>query len=258
MHIITITSDFGFGSTYQASLSAAIYSKIKNAQVIYITNNIKNYDILQAAFAVKTNYMHFPPGTWHFICVENNLNYFKQVIVAEYNQHYFICTDNGIFNLLFNDLKNVYTINIDKFNPNIQFIERDIFVDVAAHFFKNGNLSGVAQPGEVKVIRQNIVPPSANNLLFGVIVFVDGYGNAICNITKTEFDNFTQNRAFKIFYSGKNFINKVSSGYIFNDDAEEIVMFNLTGHMQFTVNHGNAMQLLGLKVGSKIMIEIYD
>ena len=52
MAIITLTTDLG-SSSYLASVKGTIYSQLKEAKVIDISNNIDPFNIQQAAYILR-------------------------------------------------------------------------------------------------------------------------------------------------------------------------------------------------------------
>jgi hypothetical protein len=87
------------------------------------------------------------------------------------------------------------------------------------------------------------------------VAFIDGFGNAILNVDKILFENVRNGRLFKIYYARKEFFYKINKHYKEVEKGEEAILFNSSGYLEIATNEGNASQLLGLRVGSKIMIE---
>lgn len=258
MSIITITSDYGLDSTYQAILVGNVYAQIPGAKVVYLHNHIEKFNLVQAAFVLKTNAVFFPKGTWHFICIDCNIVKYKQVLVVEHNQQFYVGVDNGIFSLLFNNTAaNVYEIVLPEFSKSL-FAEKDYFITAALHYNKNNNLKGIAQPGIIKNIKQNIEPTLQGNVLRGIVMYVDGFGNAITNISKELFYSHVGSKKYLIYYSRKYSIKQISEHFGNEDPSEEIAIFNSAGYLQICIVEGSAHQLMSLKYNSPIMIEKND
>ena len=71
MPIVTITSDFGTTDYYLAIVKGALLHLDPSLNIVDITHNIKNYDIVQGAFVLKNAYQSFPAGTIHILSVNN-------------------------------------------------------------------------------------------------------------------------------------------------------------------------------------------
>lgn len=259
MPLITITSDYGNGSPYLAALQGSLVQAIPDAKILVISNNVLPYNLAMAAYLVKTNYFYFPEGTWHFICVETSLQQYKQILVVEFNKHFFVAADNGIFSMLFGaKASNIYELTVQENNFSNSFIEQDLFVKAAAHFFRRGDLKGVAQPGKILNQKVTLNPVYDGNKMQGSVLFIDGYGNAICNISLADFQQFIGSNKFKILYSRRHGIDKISNNYEFEQAGEELALFNRNNYLEIAVTLGNASQLLGLKPGSNIIIEKFN
>ena len=71
MPIVTLTSDFGLNDYYVASIKGAMLCENQTLNIVDITHNINNYDIVQASFIIKNAYKNFPEGTIHILSVNN-------------------------------------------------------------------------------------------------------------------------------------------------------------------------------------------
>ena len=70
MPIITLTSDFGDSSHYSAIVKGVIYSLISDVNLIDVTHNINDFDIMHAAYVVKNTFPAFPKGTVHMVAID--------------------------------------------------------------------------------------------------------------------------------------------------------------------------------------------
>jgi S-adenosylmethionine hydrolase len=259
LNIITITSDYGAGSHYIGALKGAIYNKVAGAVIVDISHQTDQYNVMQAAFVLSGVYKNFPVGTWHLIAVDTSIYLHKQILVVEVDGHFFIGADNSIFSLIFKELpKKVYKIIGLEEKVNEIFPEKNIFPEIIAHFFKRGDLKGIAEPGQIKRIFQNIDTFVENNFLKGRVMMVDSYQNAITNISRTDFEKFTGNSPFKIMYWRKNFIDKISPNYYQGKEGTELAIFNENELLEICMHRAKGAQLLGLKPGSMIMVEKFE
>ena len=115
MPVVTFTSDFGLQDYYTAIIKGAILCKDKTINIVDITHNIKNYDIVQGAYVLKNAYEHFPKGSIHILSVNNFYKKEPRFLAVRHNGHYFIGPDNGIFSLLFDDQPtDIYKLDYSK------------------------------------------------------------------------------------------------------------------------------------------------
>ena len=112
MPIVTFTSDFGLNDYYVALIKGAMLCENPNLNIVDITHNINNYDIVQAAFILKNSYESFPKGTIHILSVNSFHDRKRKFLAIRHNEHYFVGPDNGIFSLLFDEIpKDIYKLD---------------------------------------------------------------------------------------------------------------------------------------------------
>ncbi len=258
MSIVTLTSDYGSGGLYQASLKGALYSLLPEINLVEISHNIRPHDIVQASFVLRQSAFTFPPGSIHLICLD--IDYNKDIIVAVNNDHYFIGSDNGIFPLLFgsDESPSYYIMETNLKSANDSFLEKSVF-PLLSKAILEGKLQEVTKLGLPLVYKQSQVPVIDENTIRGTIIYIDGYDNAITNINRELFHQRMVNKSsFAIFYRRKMKIDKISLTYNDSKPGGELAFFNSMNLLEIAMNSGNAGQLLGLNIGSPVIIEYYD
>ncbi len=260
MAFITITSDYGNNSPYSAAVKGAIYTQLPSAQIVDISNMVSPYNVLQAAYLLKQVVWHYPLHSVHLICIDTNYAANGQYIIAESDGQYFIGADNGIFSLLFDKTPaTFYTIKEQFITPNDLFPEKNLFAFLAIQLINGKAVTDFAVEGSIKNKKQALMPVIEDTLIRGNIVFVDGFDNAITNISKVAFEKkLAEKSSFKIFFSRKLSIDYISANYNDVKAGNELALFNESGFMEIAMNAGKAGQLLGLKIGASINIEFYD
>ena len=212
----------------------------------------------------------------HIIGVDSEFTPEKKHLAVYLDEHYFICADNGILSLLFNKIKPKKIIEIRIYNTSItSFPVLDVFVKVAAHIHRGGNIDLVGNKTE-KVIDIHEINPILNqkkNEITGHVIYIDNYGNVITNVTKDFFDKFSSSRNFtinarnvkfsKIFNSYSEAIDFSKEKKYREEDGKKIALFNSSGHLELSiyksnpVTSGGANSLFGLSYGDNISI-IFD
>ncbi|MES2558993.1 MAG: SAM-dependent chlorinase/fluorinase [Bacteroidota bacterium] len=260
MAFITITSDYGNNSPYSAAVKGAIYTQLPSAQIVDISNMVTPYNVLQAAYLLKQVVWHYPLHSIHLICLDTNFAANGQYIIAESDGQYFIGADNGIFSLLFEKTPaNFYIVKKEFVNEDDLFPEKNLFTFLAIQLINGLPVTHFSEAGEIRNIKQSLMPVKEDSLIRGNIVFVDGFDNAITNISKTLFEEkLATKTSFKIFFSRKLSIDYISKNYNDAKEGSELALFNESGFLEIAMNAGNAGQLLGLKTGASINIEFYD
>lgn len=272
MPIITLITDYGYKDPFVASVKAKIFSELENINVVDISHSVEPFDIAEGAFIIKNSYKDFPKGTIHIIGVDSLIHPFKRPIAALIDGHYFISSDNGILSLINTDLAptQIVEINIPQVNLNTVFVTRDIFVPVACHLARGGNLAVVGQYiksfKELSSLRAVV---KDNKAIIGTVIYIDNYGNSITNVDEKLFDKIGKKRDYVIRFRNHEF-NSIYKNYndVVRDFENESVdygrglaLFGSSGYLEIAMykgnpqNYGAASTLYGLKKGSEIHIE---
>ena len=110
MQIVTLTSDWSKEDYYKSSLICALLSISIDIKLVTVTNNIKQFNVIEGCFILKHSFFHYPKGTIHLLAVNSELNDDQNFIIVKYKDHWFVSPDDGRFSLLIgNDEKpNIY------------------------------------------------------------------------------------------------------------------------------------------------------
>lgn len=260
MAIITLTTDLGLKDYYVASVKAAILKETPDINIIDITHEIPSFDLQKTAFVIKNSYSDFPENTIHIIGVNSETDLEVAHVAIYYNGHYFIGADNGIFSLIFDTPPDkVFELNVSQDTDRITFPTKDVFVKVACHIARGGTLEVIGKPKEGLSVRTMFRAVSENNIIKGMAIYIDHYGNIITNITESLFKSFGNGRRFTIFFRSEEYeIKKMSPSYCSVEEGERAALFSSTGYIEIAINKGNASELFGVNQGDIIRIEFYD
>ncbi len=252
MTVVTITSDFGNNDHNLASLKGAVFSAIEQCQIVDISNEIKKFDIEEATSILKHSYHYFPEGTIHIVAVNCFYAPRIRILLLKREEQYFIAPDNGTLSLMFDDLK----------MEDMRYLEYgltvgDLYLNIAD--FTN-KLSQNINFGEIGMVVTSIIkkislqPTLSKNVIRGSVVKIDRFGNAITNVDKKLFDKVGEGKAFKLYYSPRGYIDKLSMKYSDVFMGDELCLFNTANQLEIAVNIGNANESLALEVNSSIHI----
>lgn len=272
MSIITLTTDFGLKDHFVGALKGKLISEFPEVQIIDISHEIDLFNISETSYIINASYSSFPKGTVHFIGVDSELTHENKHIVMQWNDHYFICADNGILSILTQKIvpQKLVEINIhNRLQANSS--QLDVFVKVACHVAKGGALSVIGKEiKQIKVVNelQAVVASDLSNIK-GYVVYIDHFGNCVTNISKKMFADIGQNRLFEIKFGTKNIKKihenysdfKVSEKYTLKDyEGEKLALFNEAGFLEIAIyksnpnSVGSAKSLLGLKYRDVVSI----
>ena len=274
MTFVTLTTDFGHKDYSIAVIKAALLSQIPGVNIIDISHQISPYNHSETAYILKNSYAAFPNGSIHIIGVESEFTPENIHLAMEFDGHFFIGADNGIFSLIKEELKStkIVAINIHK-SVITSFPVLDVFINVAAHISRDGELEVIGSPVNEMCELTNIKPvinPEENKIL-GSVIYIDNYGNVVTNITEKLFKKIGKTRNFMISARTLKF-RKIHNSYGGSidfslpkekreEDGKKVALFNSAGHLELAVYKsnpftvGSASSLFGLNYRDPITIE---
>jgi S-adenosyl-L-methionine hydrolase (adenosine-forming) len=275
MAIITLTSDMGHRDFYVAAVKGTLLSQVPGAQIVDISHHIAPFDIAQASFVLRNSFPSFPKGTIHLIGINPErlrrngpFDMRDEVLhlAVKYREHYFIGADNGLFSLLFDEEpEEVFEITFDTgMDPGV-FPMRNVFAPIAAMIAHGTPLAELGLPHSEIRERAIFRPVMESGMVKGTVIYIDGYGNVITNITKELFDQARKGRKFTLLFRSEDYeITEISSGYGDVPEGEKLALFGSSGHLEIAINKGvegsggGASSLFGLKLNDTVRIEFED
>jgi len=265
MPIITLTTDLGLKDHYVASIKGAILSQLEDVKIVDISHEIDAFNISQTAYVIRNCYKNFPKGSIHILGVDTEISLENSHMAIFADGHYFTSTDNGIFSLLFDELKpeKIVELNISQNTDSLTFPIKDVFVIAACHIARGGTLEIIGKEiSRFKDIKSELKPvtehdsESKKDIIKGAVIYIDSYGNAATNISKNLFEDVRKGRDFVILFGRENErISRVVEKYKEAHQGEKLAIFGTNGMLEIAQNKGRATDLLGLKLHDYIRIE---
>ena len=271
MSIITLTTDYGLKDHFVGSLKGKLLSEYSEATIIDISHNIDPFNIAETSYIIGAAYSSFPKGTVHLIGVDIERNIENNHIAMQWNNHYFICADNGILSMLIQKIvpQKLVEINIHDRLPN-DATDLDVFVKVACHLAKGGLLNVIGK--EIKIIKEvtDLQATLQENQIKGTVIYSDHLGNAVTNITKKMFLEMGKGRPYEIKFKNKTIktiLPKYSDIGISEKypmkyyEGEKLAIFNEAGFLEIAIFRsnpetvGSASSLLGLSYRDVVTID---
>jgi len=274
MSIITLTTDYGLKDHFVGALKGKILTEFPEAQVIDISHDIDPFNIHEATYIIRSSYASFPKGTVHLIGVDIEISKETAEHVAiQWNDHFFICADNGILSMLTDKIipQKMVAINIHDRLPS-DASELDIFKTVAIHLSKGGLLNVIGK--EITSLKEvtDLKPTVTENQLKGYVIYSDHFGNVVTNITKKMFLEHSRGRAYEIRFKNR-FIKSIFAKYsdvgkdrntsLKDLESEKLAIFNDADFLEIAIyksnpkNFGSASSLLGLSFRDTVTIDFF-
>jgi len=272
--VITLTTDFGTGDAYVASMKGVILSINPRAAIVDICHSVEPQNIPQAAFIISTAHHYFPEGTIHVAVVDPGVGSQRKAIVLRTPPAFFVAPDNGVLSYIVDELCPASARPPGPISPNLEqrelgadleavaittpdfwrqpvsatFHGRDIFAPVAAHLSLGMPLDKLGESASCLHTFPILRPyHDAEGNLVGRILHIDNFGNLITNIRKGDLPAEEVTIAI-----GGQHIHGVSQFYAQTEGLAAIV--GSSGYLEISLRNGNAASSLGIKVGDEIKL----
>lgn len=273
MSIITLTTDFGLKDHFVGALKGKIITEHPQAQIIDISHDVDLFNISEASYTINAAYSSFPKGSVHLIGVDSERTLENKHIAMQWNDHFFICADNGILSILTQKIvpQKIVEINIHDRLPE-GASDMDVFVKVACHLSKGGAMSVIGK--EISTIKEinelQAQVTSDFTSIKGAVVYIDHFGNCVTNISRKLIQETGKGCAFEVKFGTKTIKNihksysdfKISERFTLKDyEGERLALFNEAGFLEIAIYKsnpstvGSATSLLGLKFRDVVTIQ---
>lgn len=253
--IIGLLTDYGSDSHYLAQLKGVILGINPKAVIIDLTHSVRPYQIIEAAFVLKTSYRYFPSGTIFVVVVDPGVGSARKLICLETYNYIFLGPDNGVLSLIQEEGILREITNRKYFRPEISstFHGRDILAPVAAYLSRGLNPAKLGQtiPMMEKLLFPK--PEVTNYTIKGEVIFTDRFGNLITNVEKKLVNGWDYD---KVLVKIKNkTIKGISRTYSDKKPGSLMALFGSSNYLEIAVNQGNAANQL--KVRNKLQAPNY-
>lgn len=252
MPVITLTTEWRTDDFYYGIIRGKLSTLCPDATVIVNAGGIPALNVAHASFVIRNTYNNYPKGTVHIICVHSEAEKEKGYLLVRAHDHFFIGTDNGIFNLILNSEPDEM-IRLGSKEGND---ELEIFANAAADVCLGKKLTEIGSPVKQMQEKLPLRATIEKNLITGSIIFIDSYGNAISNITREVFYRVFESTGFMILIqSNRNHTGKISTRYSDVPVGELLAKFNQLDLLEIALNGANVSELLSITIGSVVRVE---
>ena len=235
MSMITLTTDLGYRDPYLAIVKAKLMAPLVSPKIIDLSCDIKDNNISDAAFILKNALPDFPDNTIHLVAIKfivDRSNLHKELhvdnsrfLVTRFKNQFIISPDNGLFTLLDSAFDEpVYQLYYEGRNKH-HFFLKDVFVEAALHLVANKKIEEISSRVTDYYKAYQFECFVSGNILRGKGIYVDDFGNIICNITEERFREVVGNKKFIITLPGTR-ISKIHATYDEVKYGNPLILFN--------------------------------
>jgi S-adenosyl-L-methionine hydrolase (adenosine-forming) len=253
MPVITLTTEWKPDDIYYGIIKGKLSSKCPGIIIIDNAGNIPAFNLSLASFIIRNTYNNYPAGSVHIICIHSEAHSKQDHLIVKARDHYFIGTDNGIFNLILNS-EPEEVIKIEHQNTTD---ELEIFANAAAELMTGKKPAELGESVKTLMERIPLRATIDRDVIIGSIIFIDSYGNAISNITREVFYRVFENKPYRILIqSNKNYTENISIKYSDVPVGEMLARFNQLDLLEISINGADVSELLSISVGSVLRVDI--
>jgi S-adenosyl-L-methionine hydrolase (adenosine-forming) len=186
--IVTLTTDFGTQDAFVAAMKGVLLARCPSVQLVDITHEIPPHSVRTGALRLAAAAPYFPPDTVHLVVVDPGVGSERRAVAVEARGHRFVGPDNGVLSLAAARAARRWkaaelTNPVYRLAPvSNTFHGRDIFAPAAAHLACGGSLEELGNPVDSMVELVLAKPARVGDVLHGVVLDIDRFGNLITNI----------------------------------------------------------------------------
>lgn len=263
MAIITLLSDFGLKDPYVAEMKAVILAICPEASIVDISHAIEKFDIRMGAFILASAAPYFPQGTIHIAVVDPGVGTKRRPIIVETKRGFYVGPDNGLLMLSARreGVYHVYNISNPQYmRPQISrtFHGRDIFAPAAAHLAKRHPPSKFGTEIHDYVLPKFAKPQLRKGRLLGEILYIDGFGNIITNISVKDLERISasENSLLNAKFKDEILDLRLCSAYGQVPAERALAIIDSSDFLEISTNQADASQVFGVKTGDSVEISL--
>jgi len=240
-------------------MKGAILNINPEVQIVDLCHHVNSYDIFDAAFTLAQSYRFFPPETIHLVVVDPGVGTARRPLLARTMDYKFVAPDNGVLSLVYEREESIEVRHITSdhyfLNPvSNTFHGRDIFAPVVGWLSKGVEVDKFGEPITDFAKFTSPKPKRASDqLIKGVVLKVDKFGNVITNITLEDVPQlFSENPPpFKIIVNQQE-ITRLNLSYSMGRPAEIFAIVGSSGYLEICTNRGSAAKVLSASRGTEV------
>ena len=251
--LITLLTDFGTYDTFVGVMKGVIQSIAPGATLVDLTHHVPPQNVMAGAFALKTAYAFFPPGTIHLAVVDPGVGGGRKPIAARIGDYFYVCPDNGLLSYVLARETPHQAVTLDNARyqlPQVSrtFHGRDIFAPAAACLAAGVALEALGTPTERLLTFPLSRPQVTADQVVAHVLYVDVFGNVFLDVTEDMAGTWGELEAH---INGVGLCGPAFS-YIAVPEGAPVLIFGSSGHLEIAVRNGNAARHLGLRVGEAV------
>ncbi|HOQ32096.1 MAG TPA: SAM-dependent chlorinase/fluorinase [Candidatus Hydrogenedens sp.] len=252
---ITLLTDFGNKDPYVAEIKGILFSSLSNINIVDLSHEISPQNIIEGALFLEQIWDYWQIPSVHISVIDPGVGTERRIIIIHENQKFLICPDNGLATFILRT-KHAEVRHVKYFNTLTQYISntfhgRDIMAPIAIQLVKGGNWEDFGPSVDDWQVLNIPEAYKKDNNIYGEVIHIDRFGNAITNIRKEQIqDNLP------IYAKIKNSFQKIpfSLSYGKVSVGQSVCLFGSGNRLEIAVNCSSAEKQLKIKIGTEVRL----
>jgi len=179
--LVSLSSDFGAGSPYVATMKALILSRCPEATLIDLSHQLQAFRPEAAAFTIWAGTASFPESSVHLAVVDPGVGGRRQAVALRVGGSWYVGPDNGVFGLVLATADQDRVPVVEAWSLKVPdgasptFHGRDVFAPAAAHLAGAGPASDLGQKLDPAGLQRVALDPPR-------VLFADNFGNLVTSL----------------------------------------------------------------------------
>jgi S-adenosylmethionine hydrolase len=252
MPIITLTTDFGYGSPYVAAMKGVILSIDPGATIIDISHAIPFLDITRGAHVLEEATPWFPEDTIHVAVVDPGVGTARPILYARIGSQQYVAPDNGLLGRLMSNTRPSMVLRLTEqefWLPEVsrKFLGRDVVAPVAV------KLSLGLEPQQLGPVAVQLKQPDGKKKIRGEVMAIDSFGNLITNILSSHLAGMpTDTRACIAVGIYETF--GIYESYGGHAPGMLVALIGSSSRLEMAVVGDNAAERTGVSIGTPVSV----
>ncbi len=255
--LITLTTDFGTASPYVAAMKGVILSINPDAQLVDLSHEIPPQNIPYTGFFLAGALPYFPKSAVHLVVVDPEVGTDRAILCVDIAGCRLIGPDNGFWLPLSQKLQaepKVYRVDYLRWQlpkTSHTFHGRDRMAPVAARLSLGYAPESFGE--KTQQWRQLAVKTAKVNSseICGEVVFVDGFGNLISNISSDDLQKI--DTPFEVEIAGKT-VTECTQTYSQTPPGTPIALLSSFDLLEIAISQGSAELFFSAGVGACVAV----
>jgi S-adenosylmethionine hydrolase len=250
--IVTLTTDFGTGSSYVAEMKGRLLHARSPFTIVDIAHDVPAHDVRAAAWLIAHACHTFPADSLHVIVVDPGVGTARRIVWVRAGGQQFLAPDNGVLTRILATfpVEACHAVSVPP-DASATFHGRDVFAPAAAAL-----VDGIAPEalGPVVTTLETFPTPSPYESSRGVegeVVHVDHFGNLLTNLPASLLPRLVQAGRLIV---GDTEVLAVVRTYGEAPPGKFVALVGSQGVIEAAVVGGRANEAMEAGVGTKVIL----